>query len=246
VERDDRSVVATFYHPEEVVAGSAAALGEDAAHHARVKRLAVGDVIRLTDGCGHLATGSISQVKKAGVEIAVDAVRAVAAPPPIHLCAPIGDRDRMLWLAEKAAELSVASWQSIAFRRSMSVNPRGDGPQFAKKLRSRMVAALEQSGGAWLPEIRPEAHPEELHSDGRLVRLVLDPRGAPLLAIVPLGARREAMILLGPEGGIEPDEMKHLMASGWRPARLASTTLRFETAGVAAIAALRAAELEES
>jgi 16S rRNA (uracil1498-N3)-methyltransferase len=49
--------------------------------------------------------------------------------------------------------------------------------------------------------------------------------------------------LLGPEGGIEADELAFLEANGWRPARLASTTLRFETAGIAAIAVIRAAQL---
>jgi len=246
VERDDRSVVATFYHPTEAVAGQATALGEDAAHHARVKRLEVGDAVRLTDGRGHIAVGQLTAVKKSTLELSVDSVWTLAARSPLHLCAPIGDRDRMLWLAEKATELGVTSWQSVAFHRSMSVSPRGDGPQFAKKLQARMVSALEQSGGAWLPDLRPEAHIDTLRHDAGLMRILLDLRGVPLLRLIPLGARRETVIMLGPEGGVEPEEMKQLASSGWRAARLGSTTLRFETAGVAAIATLRAAELEES
>jgi hypothetical protein len=44
---------------------------------------------------------------------------------------------------------------------------------------------------------------------------------------------------LGPEGGIEPEELDSLGSLGWRKARLASTTLRFETAGIAAVAVIR-------
>ena len=53
----------------------------------------------------------------------------------------------------------------------------------------------------------------------------------------------EAVVLFGPEGGVEEPERAVLDARGWRAASLAGTTLRFETAGIAAIAVLRAAHL---
>jgi 16S rRNA (uracil1498-N3)-methyltransferase len=73
-------------------------------------------------------------------------------------------------------------------------------------------------------------------------QIILDATGGPLLSV--LGRLdKEPVVLLGPEGGIEADELAFLEAKGWRPARLASTTLRFETAGLAAIAVIRAAQL---
>jgi 16S rRNA (uracil1498-N3)-methyltransferase len=54
---------------------------------------------------------------------------------------------------------------------------------------------------------------------------------------------RETTLLFGPEGGLEPDERHALLAAGWQPARLAGTTLRFETAGLAAAAVVRAAQM---
>jgi 16S rRNA (uracil1498-N3)-methyltransferase len=156
VERDDRPPVSTFFADADFTPNSAATLGEQAAHHARVKRLAVGDRVQITNGRGAIARGAITTLGKTALDVSVDSVRMVPRPAPIHLRAPIADRDRMLWLAEKATELGIASWQSVRFKRSMSVSPRGEGEAFATKLHARMVAALEQSGGAWLPRLLEE------------------------------------------------------------------------------------------
>jgi 16S rRNA (uracil1498-N3)-methyltransferase len=162
----------------------------------------------------------------------------VPPPPAIDLFVPVADRDRMLWLAEKATELAIASWHPVRFHRSRSVSPRGEGPSFADKVRGRMIAALEQSAGAWLPAIHPEIGLESLPA---LVaagqRLLLDVEGVPLLQQRERGA---ASLIVGPEGGLEPDERSRLIHDGWIPVSLAPTTLRFETAGIAATAVLRA------
>jgi 16S rRNA (uracil1498-N3)-methyltransferase len=244
VERDARAPVATFFTPTPVASGETTTLGENAAHHARVKRLDVGDVVRLTDGAGRVGRGSISGVRRGALDVAVARVDDVARPSPIHLRVPVGDRDRMLWLAEKATELGVTTWQSVRFRRSASVSPRGEGPAFAEKLRARMTSALEQSGGAWLPAILPETSVAELSLGARELGIVLDIGGESLPAILRLAKTVEPVILFGPEGGIEQQEIESLTANAWRRARLAATTLRFETAGIAAVAVCRAMETE--
>jgi 16S rRNA (uracil1498-N3)-methyltransferase len=147
----------------------------------------------------------------------------------------------MLWLAEKATELGVASWQAVRFHRSHSVSPRGEGPAFAAKVRARMVSALEQSGGAWLPTVLADVDVESIRAESDTVHLVLDASGPPIVNVV--GERSGdggSVILVGPEGGIEGTELAALTAAGWRVASLGATTLRFETAGIAAIAVLRA------
>jgi 16S rRNA (uracil1498-N3)-methyltransferase len=156
----------------------------------------------------------------------------------VHLLVPVADRDRMLWLAEKCAELAITTWQPVIFARSRSVVPRGEGDAFAAKVRARMVAALEQSGGAWLPEIRRELSLEEAVARvSTRGRYLLDRGAQPLDATE---AAEGAAVAFGPEGGIEPEERALLEHLGWRRAALAPTTLRFETAGTAAVAVLRA------
>jgi len=46
---------------------------------------------------------------------------------------------------------------------------------------------------------------------------------------------------VGPEGGVEPAERDLLVARGFLPTSLGDNVLRFETAAVAALAAVRAA-----
>jgi 16S rRNA (uracil1498-N3)-methyltransferase len=182
---------------------------------------------------------------RASIEVRLDAVSPIERPAAIHLRVPVADRERMLWLAEKATELGVTTWQAVRFRRSASVSPRGDGTSFQEKVRARMIGALEQSGGAWLPEIIPDTTPDELvgESGTGLVLSADAPGIVSVLQMTELESPRA--ILVGPEGGIESDEFSRLVAAGWRPASLARTTLRFETAGIAAIAVVRATQRPE-
>jgi 16S rRNA (uracil1498-N3)-methyltransferase len=243
VERDRRTAIATFYCEGPLVAGIPVTPSEDVRHHLRARRLDDGDAVQLTNGDGLRAAATIRARGKRELELAISSVASVARQPAIHLRAPVADRDRMLWLAEKATELEVASWQGVRFRRSASVTPRGEGAGFSTKMRARMVSALEQSGGAWLP---PILHDADIDSAAREPgpRVVMDPSGAPLASL--LGDGRDSVngvtLMVGPEGGIEDDELALLETAGWLRARLGAATLRFETAAVAAIGAIRAAQ----
>lgn len=245
MERDDRAPVSTFFSDAAFSANGVVTLGEQAAHHARVKRLDAGDQIQLTNGRGSMALGVIEKMSKSAIDVSVESVRFVPAPFAIHLRAPIADRDRMLLLAEKATELGIASWQSVQFNRSKSVSPRGEGAAFAGKLYGRMVAALEQSSGAWLPQLLDDTSIESIETSNAEARIVLDAAGESMRAVAFEIETRSPVVLVGPEGGIEPDELRKLTDAGWRRMRLAPNTLRFETAGIAAVAAIRATRQSE-
>jgi 16S rRNA (uracil1498-N3)-methyltransferase len=237
VERHDYSAIACFYAEGAFDAGATVLLGHRAAHHATVRRIDAGDVVAISNGAGLIGRGPITRLAKGEMEVAIERVDEFGAPSEIRLCAPVADRDRMLWAAEKATELGISAWQSVRFRRSSSVSPRGEGPAFGEKLRARMIAALEQSFGAWLPRILADAAPPDVDA-GDCLRVVLDAGGEPILDVIP--ARDSVAILVGPEGGIERDELERLVGAGWRPASLGPSTLRFETAATAAVAVIRA------
>ena len=168
-------------------------------------------------------------------------VREQAATPDLWLLfAPI-KRGRIDWLVEKATELGVTAWRPVMFERSRSVSPRGEGEAFAAKVRARMIGALEQSGGAWLPAVHPPCEVGDAAQDARMPARFLLQAGAPRLDAAH--AASGAAVILGPEGGITPEEQATLAAAGWVPAALAAGTLRFETAAVAALAIIRASHL---
>ena len=231
--------LATFFCQGRLEAGRAADLGESEAHHARVRRLNVGDRVRLIDGAGTVALGSLVRLAKNGATVDVEGVTHVAPPQAVHLLAPIADRDRMLWLAEKATELGLTTWRAVLWQRSRGVSPRGEGEAFHAKVRARMIAALTQSGGAWLPSLLPDVSGDEVIEAAEPGgHFLLDVTGEPMLS-VPVTA--PLTIAMGPEGGLDDDERERLALAGWMPVSLGVTTLRFETAGTAALAVARAA-----
>jgi 16S rRNA (uracil1498-N3)-methyltransferase len=238
VERSDRSPVTTFVVGEPLSTGQVA-LDEAAAHHARVKRLELQARIQLVDGAGGRAEGRVVRLGKRDMLVEIDNMQSENAPPPVHMIVPVADKDRMLWLAEKVAELAASSWRPVMWRRSRSVSPRGEGMTFQGKVRARMTSALAQSGGAWMPLIFPEATVAAAISAAPPgTRLLLDASGD---AIFSQGFSSPVTIALGPEGGIEEDERQQFVDAGFLPVSLAATVLRFETAGVAALAVARAA-----
>ena len=231
--------VATFYAPGAWT--DRVELDEGAARHATVKRLAVGDPVRLTNGIGLRAHARIDTIGKRSLvlECISSSFEVVEAPARLELWAPVGDRDRMLWLAEKAVELGVTAWRSVVYRRSRSVNPRGEGDAFREKLLARMISALEQCSGAWLPELLSEATIQDVaectHVGGTIL---LDPFGPPLAELMPT-VHAPVALALGPEGGLEPDERAVFSDAGWRTASLGVNVLRFETAGIAGVTLVR-------
>ena len=243
----------TFCTDEPFHAPSSVTLGEDAAHHMRVRRLDVGARVRLLDGQGTIGEGLLTQLAKRHATVTVEHAEQREPPAAIHLMLPVADKDRMLWLAEKATELGVASWRPVLFRRSKHVNPRGEGPVFQQKTRARMINALEQSGGAWLPTIYPEAtveHAISARPEG--LGIVLDAGAPPLLRVLDAARAASASsagaasadfavtLVIGPEGGLEDSEREAFIAAGFQVAALGSQVLRFETAASGGVAVCRA------
>ncbi len=234
MECTDRTAVATFFASDDLVAGGTITLQEEAAHHIRVARVAVGDCVALRDGAGRAAVGTLVKVSRASALVDVIETSEISRPASIHLLAPVADRERMLWLAEKVTELGVASWRPVTWRRSKSVSPRGEGNMFQGKVRARMTSALIQSGGGWLPDIFPEATIERAIAAAPLgTRLLLTKDGEPMVG-VPM--KTPITIALGPEGGMEAPERDTFIGAAFLPVKLGDSTLRFETAGVAAVA----------
>ncbi len=230
----------TFVTSEPLVAQGTCALDEHAARHLRVLRLDAGATIGLRDGHGGVAEGQLVRLSKGHAHVEVTAFEERPQPPAVHLLVPVADKDRMLWLAEKAAELGCTSWRPVIWRRSRSVSPRGEGMSFQLRVKARMENALAQSEGAWLPQLFPEANVERaLLAAPEGARVVLDPDGEPLVGPSSSPLIAPITIAIGPEGGIERDEMDALLRAGFQRASVGATILRFETAAIAALAMAR-------
>lgn len=231
-----------FITSEPLVASSTVVLDENAARHMRVLRLDAGAIVGLRDGQGGVAEGQLVRLSKSQAHVEVTAVERRDLLPEVHLLVPVADKDRMLWLAEKAGEFACTSWRPVLWRRSRSVSPRGEGMSFQGKVRARMEGALTQSEGAWLPQLFPEANLERAvlaAPAGR--RFVLDPDGPSLISLLAASEARSVTLAVGPEGGLESDELAALEQAGFVRGSVGPTILRFETAALSALAITRTA-----
>lgn len=216
--------------------------GAEAKHAAVVRRVRVGESVTIGDGSGVWLEGVVEDVSASEVKVRI-AGRTVHRPPASRIvlaqALAKGDRDELA--VQAACELGVdeiVPWQA---GRSIS---RWEGAKAAKG-RERWAAivreAAKQAHRAWVPEVAAVESTAQLAkraADGRM--LILDPwTENRLSSIRPDG--RDIVLVVGPEGGIAPDELERLVAAGAERVRLGDTVLRTSTAGPAAIAVLSGA-----
>jgi 16S rRNA (uracil1498-N3)-methyltransferase len=221
--------------------------GEEGSH-VRALRLETGAVVRLTDGRGSMWSARLHRPDGRTISCALEAP--ITAPPrlPVEVAFAVANRAHTLWLVEKATEFGVAVLSPIEFSRSRSVSDAGRSPGFWSKAERRAVSAMKQSGGAWLPELRPpvsvrdyvtrlEEHGPGGGHDGPRIRVLLDTDGKPLRAVLASwdGAAM-AVLMVGPEGGLLEEERIMVLGSGFEAGRLSRLVLRFETAATSAVA----------
>lgn len=229
-----------FFVEAPFAANATVTIGEDAARHMRVLRIGAGAEVVLLDGEGGRALGTLRKLSKRNATVEMHTVERTPPLPAVHALVPVADRERMLWLAEKLAEVGVTTWRPVSWKRSRSVSPRGAGSGFQIKVRARMASALEQSGNTWLPVTHPDSTIDRaISAVPGGARFVFDQSGAPFVNALA-GVSEPVSVAIGPEGGFEGDELEILTAAGFTRASLGPTVLRFETAGLVGVAYLRA------
>ncbi|MGO2659404.1 16S rRNA (uracil(1498)-N(3))-methyltransferase [Mycetocola reblochoni] len=222
--------------------------GAEARHAAGATRVRVGETIRVGNGSGLIASGEVVSVASSVVAISVTEVERSAEPSDLPLLVQAlakGDRDELA--VQAATELGVSGivpWQAA---RSVS---RWSGPKIEKgRQRWATIAreATKQSLRAWVP---PVAEPHGTADLAALCAtrtvLVLEPRAALSLGEAHRRTAGEGgapfALVVGPEGGISPDERELLAAAGAVEVSLGTGVLRTSTAGPAALAAIAALE----
>jgi 16S rRNA (uracil1498-N3)-methyltransferase len=228
---------------DDAVAGARLSLtGAEAKHASTVNRTRPGESVLIGNGRGLVATGEVIVATNAELTIDVEAVERVPRPSPqITLVQALAKGDRDELAVQAATELGVDRVVPWAAARSVS---RWEGPKIAKG-RDRWATivreAAKQSIRAWTPEVAELATTKQLAAMASGARLlVLEPGGTtPLTSIRPDG--RDLVLVVGPEGGIAPQELELLREAGAEAVRLGSTVLRTSTAGPAALAVLNAA-----
>jgi len=215
--------------------------GPEARHAVTVSRLGVGETVRVGNGLGYVATGTVTAVAPGEFRFRVDAVAGSERPSPgIWLAQALAKGDRDELAIQAATELGVDGIIPWTAARSIS---RWEGSKVAKgqeRWSAVVREATKQSARSWLPEVAPLVTTKQLAALGQSTLLVvLDPLATNRLAAVELDDR-DIVLVVGPEGGIAPAEFDLLYAAGGVGAKLGDSILRTSTAGPAAIAVLSA------
>jgi 16S rRNA (uracil1498-N3)-methyltransferase len=226
---------------DELPAGAEAVLGGSEGHHAAaVRRLRAGEALVLSDGVGGLVECTVTAAERDRLRLAVGRrVRVEPPRPRLVVVQALAKGDRAELAVEQMTELGVDVLVPWAAARSV-VRWQGErGERSADRWRAAARAAAKQSRRAWLPEV--VALHDSAQVAARLAEAaaaaVLDGSGPPL-AELPVPVDGDVVVVVGPEGGIAPDELAAFAAAGARPARLGPTVLRASTAGAAALAVL--------
>ncbi|MFF9627542.1 16S rRNA (uracil(1498)-N(3))-methyltransferase [Streptomyces fradiae] len=216
--------------------------GPEGRHAVSVRRLRVGEEVVLTDGAGRGAYGTVAAVEgKDRLDVAVAEVRDEAAPAPritVVQALPKGDRGELAveTMTETGVD-AVVPWQAAR----CITQWRGDrGAKSLAKWRATAREAGKQSRRLRFPEVADAATTAQV---ARMLAeadfaAVLHEEGAEPLATAPLPAGGRIVLVVGPEGGVAPDELAAFAAAGARPYRLGRSVLRTSTAGTAATALL--------
>ncbi|WP_026460794.1 16S rRNA (uracil(1498)-N(3))-methyltransferase [Schaalia suimastitidis] len=234
--------------------GARAELRGDEAHHAWVKRIEVGEQIDVVDGQGLRLTCEVTAIQKSACQLIVHGVVQDSAPVvPLTLVQALAKGGRDEQAVETATEVgidTVIPWQS---HRAIV---RWAGPKAEKgaaKWRQVSIAAAKQARRSYLPRIETVVDTDDLCArvarvtrGGGVVFLCHEEACVPLASLLraesdSLAQAVEIMVIVGPEGGIGPQEYEALVTQGARPIILGPHVLRSSTAGPLATALISAA-----
>ncbi|MEZ4401089.1 MAG: RsmE family RNA methyltransferase [Kofleriaceae bacterium] len=225
--------------PDQLVAGQIVVDGDGYGYLFRARRLPVGAPVELFDGAGRAAAAVVASVGPSQAVLTVGAVVAQPRPGPhLTVLQALVKGERMDWCLEKLVEVGVDHVVPCETSRTVVRLDPARRASRHQRFVALAEAAARQCGRADVPTVGaivPLAAALTALTASR--RLVADPGGAPLAATA--AAAPSVAILIGPEGGLAPDELAAALDHGFEAVSLGPTILRAETAGMIVAAAVR-------
>jgi 16S rRNA (uracil1498-N3)-methyltransferase len=237
-----------FYVPGFTLDREAQLPDDEAQHLARVLRLKVGDAIAIFDGKGVEASARVEAISARKVVVRPVEPRRPAAElkVPLTLAQALLKSDKMDRVIRDAIMLGATTLQPF-------VSTRTDVPRAAVRTGGRKdrwgrtaISSVKQSGRAVVPMIHDVVEFEDVlkASQSSYRVMFVEPAAYREGSVQPVRALERdvpasAVILIGPEGGWEPGEIKGADAAGVKLVTFGSRTLRADAAGAAALTLLQ-------
>jgi 16S rRNA (uracil1498-N3)-methyltransferase len=223
--------------------------GDEGFHAATVRRIRAGEELVLGDGAGGMARCEVERATRDGLAARVlERWSVPLARPSVTVVQALPKSERSELAIESATEAGADEF--VAWQAARCV-ANWDGARIDKGLRRwRAVArsAARQSRRAHIPPVdgvlSTAALTERICDEvaGGAVALALHEsataRLADVFANVAVAQSNLLTLIVGPEGGIAPDEIAALTDAGAVAVRLGPTVLRTSTAAAVALGAL--------
>ena len=245
----------------EVTAGGTVLVdGDEGRHAATVRRARVGERIDVVNGSGLRARCEVTHTHKNAVVLRVLSVVEEPAPSPritlVQALAKGGRDEQAVETATEYGVFAVIPWASDRCIASW----RGKEDKGKARWEATARAATKQSRRSWIPRISDVRTTSSLVSDVRDltesggIAFICHEEAESKLVDILRGRRADGtwdpskpcVVVVGPEGGISPDEMTALTEAGGIPVLLADYVLRSASAGPYAIATLSATHILET
>ncbi|MDO0933055.1 16S rRNA (uracil(1498)-N(3))-methyltransferase [Streptomyces sp. DG2A-72] len=216
--------------------------GPEGRHAVSVKRLRPGEDLVLTDGAGRWADCVVLDTEgKDRLIVRLDSVaEQPQAEPRITIVQALPKGDRGELAVETMTEVGVDAIVPWAASRCITQWKGDRGLKALAKWRATAREAGKQSRRVRFPDVADAATSKQVAA--LLAKAdfaaVLHESGAEPLAGVELPAQGEIVLVVGPEGGVSPEELTLFAEAGAQAYRLGPSVLRTSTAGTAAAALL--------
>ncbi|MEV0633718.1 16S rRNA (uracil(1498)-N(3))-methyltransferase [Streptomyces sp. NPDC050619] len=219
--------------------------GPEGRHAVSVKRLRSGEIVVLTDGAGRWAQGEVLDTE--GKDRLIVHLHEVSEEPPetpritVVQALPKGDRGELA--VETMTETGVDAIVPWAAARCVTQWKGERGLKALAKWRATAREAGKQSRRVRFPEVADAATTKQvaaLLAKADFAAVLHEDRayGSEPLATAELPSTGEIVLVVGPEGGVCPEELALFEEAGAKAYRLGRTVLRTSTAGTAAAALL--------
>lgn len=222
-------------------AGTVVLDGAEGRHAADVRRIRLGERVRISDGAGAFAVGEVVSVGKGVLTVDVGPVEDVRQPEPRIVAVqalPKGERaDLAVAMLTEVGVDEIVPWEAAncVVRWDATRRERGQA-----KWQSVAREAAKQARRARIPLVSRVVDTEGLAE--RLAaadsRVVLHEAANASITDVTVPSSGELLLVIGPEGGLSPSELATFEGLGVEPVRLGPEVLRTSTAGPVAVGVL--------
>ena len=227
-----------FFVDRELISDtSVTLLGDDAYHIARALRMAVGDEINVSDGCGRELVCRLTKIRdgECTADIIAEGEKNAESPVDITLFMAMPKGDKLEVVVQKAVELGAVSVVPFESERCI----KRPSPEKAAKLTERLSRiareAAKQCGRSRLPEVGALISLLDMTNRLKSFDLSLfcyENEGEKTLKKVLEESRtvKTVAVIVGAEGGFSPAEAERIKAAGGISVGLGPRILRCETA----------------